>query len=289
MSAPPRRVPDWCIMGLTAGLDQLTQAPPLKPTTYVDDRDVLALHVWNGGVTCTLCLWARVLDLTGVIQTFQWTLTPSTSRAENVIRNPLISGFLLSVGVFATSGTARRGQVWAVVALERTFPPAGVLTETLVRGYLTATDSLNFPFAGDEDSVESPGMILSVAGTAPSAGAEISFTLYAGARWNLNGAVISLTTSSTSATRTVQLLITDGTNTLWTIPSQTTQAQSLTYTYYFAPYGFTPTVVGTNVFVAIPFNIPLMQGWKINTSTSNIQAGDQYAAPRFYTTEWIEP
>jgi hypothetical protein len=276
-------------MGLIAGLDQLPAPRPASVPFYVDDRDVLAVHVWNNQVTLTLRIWARILDLDGIIQTVESTVTPATNLIHQVFRTPLIAGYLLTVGVYPVSGTPIRGQVWGIIALERTPSSNNLHTATLARGYITEFDSLAWPATKFDDSVEGPGYTLNITGFSSGAGYEQSWTVAASQRWQAFTVVLALTTSAAAATRQVHLHILSGATVLCDIPSETTQAASLTYTYYFGPFGYAPAPVGTNVYVALPGVLPVMAGWKIATLTDNLQSGDQYSTPSFMVSQWIEP
>jgi hypothetical protein len=98
----------------------------------------------------------------------------------------------------------------------------------------------------------------------------------------------SLVTDATVATRTVNFIIDDGATTLLNFPGVTTQAASLTRAYNVAEYGFQPSAVGTDIFFYIPFLVRLFQAWRIRTSTTNLQAGDDWGAPQMMVEEWIE-
>lgn len=276
-------------MGLSAGLDQLPAKRPGSVPFYVDDRDLIAVQVWTLITAAPMRVWARILDLQGIIQTFEWTFTPASASLLASYRAPLIAGYLLSVGVYATTGTPHRGDTWAVISLERIAVSGNRNAVALARGYITNADSLSWPANNFSYSIEGPGRITRDTTAAGGAGAEYTYIATGAIRVMLRGMLLTLTTSGVAATRRVHLQFQDNSGSIVAdIPSQTTQTASLTYTYYFFPYGFTPTVVGTQVFVNIPPNLPIVANWKIKTATDLIDTGDQYSAPALWLETWIE-
>lgn len=250
--------------------------------------DALLVRLYNSLASATFKVVARVLDPAGVLRVVQATLTTTSDRTQQVTRLWLPTGQLLSVAVIATAQAPRRGQSWAIISLESTLPSAVVTLTPLAQGYVTADSALLWPGGGYSSSVEGPGILSSVAGTNPNAGVEVIEAVPANARWRLRALRASLVTDATVITRTVNVIIDDGTTTLLNFPGVTTQIASLTRAYNVAEYGFQPAAVGTDIFFYIPFVIALFQGWRIRTSTTNLQAGDNWGAPQLEVEEWIE-
>lgn len=133
--------------------------------------------------------------------------------------------------------------------------------------------------------VRSGGVIRTVTGTNPAAGAEVSETVPAGKEWRLLSIAVALVTSATAATRRPHLLIDDGTTVSYRRASNATQAASLTQNYVFAGEGPEAAVRGTWVADPLP-SLPLGAGYRIRTSTESIQAGDDYGAPVLLVEEF---
>lgn len=111
----------------------------------------------------------------------------------------------------------------------------------------------------------------------PAVNTELSLTVTTGQIYELYAVSFSLVTDSNTANRAVTLIIDDGTNTFARIRTAVTQAASLTYTYTFAVgLPMVTTVTGTEVTCALPGPLPMAGGYRIRTSTANIQAGDDY-------------
>ncbi len=248
----------------------------------------LVVRLYNSLASATFKVVARVLDSSGVLRVVEQTLTTTSDRTQQVTRLRIPSGYLVSAAVIATAQTPRRGQAWAVISLESTMPDGDLALMPLAQGYVTADSALLWPGRGYGDSVEGPGILLSVAGTNPAAGAEITETVPANARWYLRALRATLVTDATVATRTVNFIIDDGTTTLVLLASAPTQAASLTYNYNVRYAGFSSGLIGTDNFIPSPFELVLFQGWRFRTSTTNLQAGDNWGAPQMEVEEWIE-
>jgi hypothetical protein len=123
-------------------------------------------------------------------------------------------------------------------------------------------------------------------GTDQAAGSEISETITALTK-GLYAVRFRLVTSATVATRTVSLVIDDGTNILWQKVAGATQAASLTRDYVFTR-GVTDGVAfdaNNQIVMSLPNDFPILPNFRIRTITTNIQAGDNFAAPLLLVNE----
>lgn len=130
------------------------------------------------------------------------------------------------------------------------------------------------------------GTISYVTGTNPAAGSEISQTVPAGVRWKLKSVRFVLVTSATVANRFVNFIVDDGTTNIFDVYYPTAHTASLTVAYYAAPLGVTQTGLlgpATNrIYFNIPADMELLPGYRIRTTTTGIDAGDDFAAPTMY-------
>lgn len=121
-----------------------------------------------------------------------------------------------------------------------------------------------------------------VASTDPAANTEISYTVPAKQLIELTSVRFTLVTDANAATRRVTLTIDDGTNVIYEVASQVTQAASLTYVYTFAVLGpDRSSVAGTSVLQSLP-PIVVQPGYRIKTSTASIQTTDNYGVAQIY-------
>ena len=120
-------------------------------------------------------------------------------------------------------------------------------------------------------------------GSAPAAGADWSVTVPGGKAWRILSVRAALTTSVAAANRVAALTVSDGSAVFLTIPPAAVQAASLTWTYDWLEHG-NNVQVGTLLSGGFP-DLIIPAGFVIASSTSLLDAGDQWAAPRLYVVE----
>ena len=141
----------------------------------------------------------------------------------------------------------------------------------------------------DQGSLDGTGAIRGITGTNPAAGAEISETVPTGARWRLIGETYTLVTAVAAATRQSRLAVTTGGGLYILMPSGTTQIASLTLDYYYYEGAPRMTTSENSATTNPIFGRGISAAGEIySTSTSNLQAADNYSAPVYQVEEWIE-
>jgi len=255
---------------------------------YVSPDTRLVVRSWNSLSGLVLTVVGRLLDADGKLSTFEFGHTPNTDRSKAESTYTLTTGRLIDVAVTPKSGAPYRGHCYVTLGLARRTAPTTEYYQDLAKGYVTAAGGLIWPGGPYLDSVEGPGLLRSATGTDPAAGAEISEAVPTNARWRLRLLQAVLVTSVAVADRRADFLVDDGASTLFYLLTATTQAASLSYTYQLAEYGYIPAVVGGYVYYSFPFFGPLLQGWRIRSATTNLQAGDNWSAPQMEVEEWIE-
>jgi len=267
-----------------------TPKPQLVGTEalYVSGDDHLLVTTLNAAAGVTLTIGGRSLRDNGSIHVFQERHVPNTDRtaATTVIRLPC--GWLQNLTIVASGGTPLYGQTFVRVDLFRGDNTGRTSLATLVQGMLTAQQRLAWPGSPLTSTHERPGGIRSITGTNPAAGVEISETVPTGARWRVLGLVFTLVTDATVANRDVNVLIDDGTNTLLQLGAGSSQTASTSRLHTLINSGANPGILtsATPVLGTIPFL--LLAGYRIRTSTVNLQAGDNYGAPQLLVEEWLE-
>lgn len=178
----------------------------------------------------------------------------------------------------------RRGELYVRVGLWLGGVPLG----NLFSGYLETQRGLRWPPGNIEYPLQGPGLLRSVTGTNPAAGNEISETVPTNARWKLLGIAFQLVTDATAVTRYVSLTFDDGATVFTRVAPQYNHGASVTRNYSFS-IGATPgpSWVADPIAAGLP-DIPLFQGYRIKTSTVNLQAGDDFGAPQLFVEEWLE-
>ncbi len=274
----------------------LTQAPQIRfalrelaPANllYVAPGERLAVNVWSSQSIVPLEVHGRLLRPDGEVVPFRYDQRLVGNRGVEQYRFELAEGFLIALRAGSFNASLKRGQTWVQITLHR----GGAVGEglvLLVQGYISGNTILTWPTGQIDDAVAGPGYIQSLAGADPAAGAEISQTVVPGARWRLGSVAATLVTDATVAAREPHLVIDDGANVLFRVPPPTTLAASSTGLFVWARgqgYEKAATGVFTHGLGVLP---PLLQGWRIRTITANLQAGDNWGAPRLWVEEWLE-
>jgi len=120
----------------------------------------------------------------------------------------------------------------------------------------------------------------------PSVGADWSVNVPPGAVWKVFSILATLVTSSTVATRSVIISISDGTSEFCRVGAKTTMAASQTVVWSWAAgTGFSDTApgLGPSSLPAAGFYIP--GGYSISSKTLNMQNGDQWSKIVVYANE----
>jgi len=242
----------------------------------------------NALASVRITISGRMLTREGRLTPFvdQHIANSDRTAATSAIR--LGEGWLQEITAIATGAAPTLGQTFLRVDLVRGDGPGQTVHATLLQGTVTAAQRLAWPGSPIDTTLESPGALRSIGGTDPAAGAEISETVPAGARWRLQSLRAAFVTDATAANREVAIVFDDGTNTYAEAHSGVNQAASLTRQYTAAVGGVRgAAATGTGILLAIP-SVILPAGHRIRTSTTNLQAGDNWGAPRLLVEEWLE-
>jgi len=256
---------------------------------YVTPDDQVAVGIRNALAGVQVHVDLRIWRPTGDFATGALDVTPASDRALRYTFQPLAPGQLVAVSAAAVGATLpRRGQTYVTLQLIRAPTSAFRMTRWLAADYLSGSTSAGWPYGRTTGATEGQGMLYSIAGSAPAAGADWSQTVPANARWRIRGIRASLATAVAVANRRPRLIVDDGANTLLDIDTNVVQAASLTVAYDWIP-GYpsvTTSIVETEV--PLPGDLQLFPGWRIRSSTDAIQAADQWTAPRLLVEEWLE-
>lgn len=132
------------------------------------------------------------------------------------------------------------------------------------------------------------GRIRSITGTNPAANTEISETVPDRRRWILRAIRFSLASDANGANRYPVLLIDDGSDIVFASETSTAQVANSTLFYNYADFGSWHSPASNQFCLPLP-PIPLGPGFRIRTTTTNLQVGDDYSAPQMLIEEWIDP
>jgi len=269
--------------GSQLSLNPESAVPPID--YYVAQDDVLNINAFSSIAGGSITVSWRLLLPDGTVKLNQQQLALTANRAKQTTTVQLTEGFLLSI--FVINGVALSGNRTYVQIRLRKGSAVFTDEQVLVQGYLSSERFLSWPPGIHENGSDGQGAVISITGTVPGAGAEISETVPTNAMWQLLAFRYSLVTAVAAATRQSDLLMDDGTNTFLENAPASTQAASLTQIYNWQA-GIQNAAVANGI-IAGPFAQPiyLIAGFRIRTHTFNIQAADQYTAPQYLVKEWL--
>jgi hypothetical protein len=255
---------------------------------YLTGDDNLRITTIGALANAVLAIEGRLVTPEGVAIPFAERHVPSSTYTSTSQVLPIAEGILTHLQVRATSGSALRGHVFAVVEVVRGGSSNAQPLGTILQGYVTATQRLAWPGSLMESSTAGVGRVRSITGTNPAAGVEISETVPAGVRWRLLSLWFTLTTSAVVANRTPRIVIDDGATEYYRAGSGFQQTASGTAVYEASAAPTTAATGGGPNMFGIPYNHVLAAGHRFRTSTVALDAGDDYSAPQYLVEEWLE-
>ncbi len=227
---------------------------------------------------------ARILQVRGFTRdgtlSHDHTTSSDRSRVSTIFD---VSDIPVMMQVSPAVAPVRRGECYVRVTLLM----AGFAVGRLIAGYVTDGATLAWPGGGFENFTDGPGLLRSITGTNPAAGAELSETVPTNARWRLILMTATLITDATAPARSVRVTYDDGAATLWRAQDWGSQNASVTTNYYVGE-GLTVNTSANEKNLPLPQRVLLFQGYRIGTSVYALAAGDNWGAPQLLVEEWIE-
>jgi hypothetical protein len=268
--------------------DQLAPTFPL----YVTQQDMLQVSVLNFATGLTQVA-VNVRFLTPDGQVSWWALqTGSVPNDGNLhsFQFPLAEGWIMSAVATEAAGTFNTDKlVYTVVELVKEGTDLVPVYFQLCNGYQYACHHPTWPAGNNQDAWADGGALLSVTGTVPAAGANISLAVPRRLRWKIRGMRFSLTTSATAGNRGVLVSLSDGVSDLWHSTAPFNQPASTTQAYSVGP-GVAPSAIGgQDVQLGLPVDVTLPSLFQVNTECIGLLAGDQFTAPVVLVEQWLSP
>lgn len=263
-------------------------ASAVPARVYVTLNDRLYIRSRNSLAGVTLRIAGRLLTADGEVVPFNHEHTPATDRSASLSSFQLAEGFLLSAVVFPSAGAPIRGQTFVELGFLRGLDANAAVVDILARDYVAEAEPLAFPGAPVRGSLDGPGAILTVTGSDPAAGADISETVPTDARWRFMSISSRLVTDANVASRRNVWIFDDGTNAYFETPETSSQAASTTERHTLAAVGHSRGVLITRHVEPGPPEMYLAAGDRIRTDVASIQVGDNWEAPQIHIEEWIE-
>lgn len=266
------------------GFDSSRVSPP--SSNYVTKDDVLSVQLRSTAAFAVNVAF-RILLANGQVSYNFFQVTTTGAPGGDSFTFALPDGFLLSVVVLAT--TTVRGQLYGNVQIIRSAGSALITlnNEVIANGYIYASHPLSFPPTVVQELRDGAGAMRSITGTTPGAGSEITEVVPANRQWRLFAFLFNLTTAVAVANRVPHLILDDGALVYYNKPVTTVQAASLTIKYACATNDRDIAVTDLVSSVNIPSPLILPAGHRIRTSTTALQAADQYTSPQYVVEEFI--
>lgn len=228
---------------------------------------------------------ARILQIRGFTRDGTLSFDHTTNGDRSIATSTFnVSDIPAVMQVSPAVAPVRRGECYVRVTLLM----AGFAVGRLIAGYVTDGMTLAWPGGKFENFTDGAGLLRTITGTNPAAGAEISETVPTNTRWKLRSVIFALSTDATVASRQVKMRIDDGASRLYEVVADQDQVASENRTYYVIPgMGYTPRAYA-DFFVGYPADVVLLQGFRLVTATANLKAADDFGSPTMYIEEWIE-
>lgn len=266
----------------------LSAPAALAGALYIGPDNALRVSSLNSATGVRLTVAGKILTADGAVRSFVFEHVPNTDRTLATTSHQPGCGWILNAHVVASSGTPRRGQCFVRLQVIQGFTGATISIGTVLQGYVQDTSARAWPGSPIEASTRGPGVIRSVTGTDPAAGAEISETVPTNARWRLLAIRFTLVTDANVANRRPNLSLDDGTTEVARslITADATAGATFHYSYQMGVQSQAGSGNYFNAHLCAQHALP--GGFRIRTATTNLQVGDNFGAPQLLVEEWIE-
>lgn len=238
--------------------------------------ELLVVSQANAAVTLSI----RAVDKEGISK-FAHT-TVNTGQLTTTTHK--ISDVPLAVSIKDDVGDRIQGDVYVTLSLRIN----GEIVHELASGLVYSQKALTFPLSNGNDAMPGRGRIREVTGTNPAAGEEISDNVPAGRIWHILAVSFQLVTDATVANRRV-VFETSGNGGWFTRHiASIDQAASVTRAYSVAKFSsITDADNGNNIQIGLAHDIYIPESGFLVTSTTNLQAGDNFTAPVYLIEEFF--
>ncbi|MBA7544423.1 hypothetical protein ES705_36779 [subsurface metagenome] len=253
---------------------------------YLRPFERIEIRSWCSVAGVVLGVHGLILTPQGIVQEIAEVHSPNSDRSEASSLYFMSEGFLLHLQIRIESGAILPGECFVTVHIIRGLGGAGVRVSTLFSDYVTPLVAPTYPVSGINQSTSGVGAVRSITGTDPAAGAEISETVPANAKWEILAVRFTLVTLAVAGDRVIHLQLDDGTNIFSDVCVSTVHAASITKIYNFANFGSTQLAPIDCLYIPLP-PLPLLAGYRIQTSTENLAVDDDFSAPQLLVKEWL--
>lgn len=258
------------------------------PGVYLTGEDHLRLTTIGALAGAVVALEGRRISPEGIIVPFAERHVPNSDRTAATTLHGLGEGLLTHAHLRLSSGTGTAGHVFGFLEIVRGLTGAIQPLATLLQGYIATVPRLAWPGSPIGSALTPNGRHRVITGSDPAAGAEISETVPAGARWRLAIFNFGLQASAAAANRLPLLTIDDGASIVWQVGANVALTANLLGVYRTA-IGAAASVIGTQHYtLPLPSHLMLLPGYRIRTVTTALDVGDNYTAPIYVVEEFLD-
>lgn len=281
--------------------------PP--PSLYVQQDDTLQVNAVSSLATDTVTFRVRFLhvalpvpgqpDQLGAEQKpvttpippyiglYEFSVVTTTPRVAVAQQFKLGEGFVLSIDAVALNALTR-GVTFARAEIFRGLATAQQFAQLFISDYVDINASTSYPGSTIHHYLEGPGQLHSLQVTNPAAGADWTLTCANKQRLRIDSFAAVFVASATVASRNIQIIVDDGANLMWADDTPTTVAAGATVNLTVTQTNIPTGVVASILHCVIPPALALASGWRLRSSTQNIQVGDQWSNIFFNVEEWLD-
>lgn len=265
---------------------ELLKKAQLK-SKWLSDSTRILISAWTGlAISPTILFVYRVLEQSGAVTDNVVRIIPTNDRLVTTVTIRPGSGLLLSCFFLSDTATVRRGDCYVNAAL--TNSKDAVTIDMLCEGYVTSQCGIEWPDFINENSVAGFGSLKTITGANPAAGAEVSDTVPANARWKLRAIKVTFVASAAVANRVINITFDDGTTVFLTLQDRTAITAGQTRAANANTFSVLPADTATDHYFVLPFDLWLSQGYRIKTVTTLLDVADDYGAPTYIVEEFLE-
>lgn len=256
-------------------------AIPITPS------NLLRLAFWNASnqTGYTVQVRYQIENKDGSISQNLQTIVVGAAAANSQTLIPLAYGNLLAVTMSTFGTTLQNGTLYGIASLQYGSVNDNTQQLPLISGYVLANAPLSYPL-GQVRSVNSGVMNPTViAPNDPGPGNELSYSNSVTAQAILVAGSLLFTTNATVASRIVNIAIGDQNGTVYSsrVTTAQTAGKSFRLCFWTTPLPLTPPAFTD--YIPILLTEPL-RGLTLNTTTENIQNGDEFTEIRLHFNEY---
>lgn len=256
-------------------------AIPITPS------NILRLAFWNANdqTGYTVQVRFQIENKDGSISQNLQTIIVGAAAANTQTFIPLAHGNLLAVTMSTFGTTLQNGTLYGIASLQYGSVNDNTQQLPLISGYILADAPLSYPL-GEVRSVNSGVMNPKViAPNDPGPGIDLSYNNSVTAQAILIAGSFLFSANATVANRVINMLIGDQNGNVYSsrVTTAITASQSKRIYFWTTPLPLTPPTLTD--YIPILLTEPL-RGLTLNTTTENIQNGDEFTEIRFHFKEY---